>query len=182
MNKKLENFIILLDILFVLSALYLFFIRTLLFGPNPEGPPLDLPLVGIILLIEFIISIIYFWNKPINKSNKKWIEIVFGFLFFIFLIIILYVVAALSAEKLAIGINSESLCELSFDKDRCIKNLAIYRTDDSLCEKIINKIFLEDSGRKAQCYWKIAVAKSDLSLCEKAGSFKDNCIININNR
>ncbi len=180
MNEKFENFIILFNIFFGLLLLYLIFIRKLLLG-DTEGIPFDFPAIFLILLIGFVASITFFWNKPINKDNKKWCRISSIILFSVFVILLLFLILSLSAQKLAIIFDSEIICKIDFDKNNCIKSLAIYKTDEFICEKIIDKEFLEGSGRKAQCYWKIAIAKSNLFLCEKAGNFKENCIVAINN-
>ncbi len=52
--------------------------------------------------------------------------------------------------------------------------LAIKNKDPIFCEKITSKEY------KESCYYKLSIAINNKNLCEKSGSYKDQCLSQIN--
>lgn len=186
MNKKLENFIILFDILFWFFII-LFYIILYFEGPGElrglGALLISLAILFLILVPLFILFNILFWKKPINKKNNKIITYISLILLIIELYIIIFIfLSEVLIEPIAVSFSSSKLCALipstpsSYVRDDCFKQIAVNNLDESICYKIKEK----EIGHKEICFWRVAEAKNDISLCDKAGRYKDYCYESLN--
>lgn len=74
---------------------------------------------------------------------------------------------------IALNTKNPTLCKSVSRPDSCYREIAQSTGDETLCEKII------DIEYKEYCYKDIAYNTGNYSLCEKAGSYRNNCYINL---